>query len=88
MGNKIYDRMDELPAAPRVDIPEAYLVLLEWAARAIGAVRVKAVDGEGFFNLNFADGAYCTAEIRSYGVYKSETRQQKTSDLLHCDSFL
>jgi len=57
MGNEIYDDLDELPAAPRVDIPEADLVLLERAARAIGAVRVEVVDGEGYVNLHFADGS-------------------------------
>ena len=57
MGNEIYDDLDELPAAPRVDIPEADLALLERAARAIGAVRVEVVDGEGYVNLHFADGS-------------------------------
>lgn len=57
MGNEIYDDLDELPAAPRVDIPAADLVLLEQAARAIGAVRVEVVDGEGYVNLHFIDGA-------------------------------
>jgi len=57
MGNEIYDDLDELPAAPRVDIPEADLVLLERAARAIGAVRIEVVDGEGYVNLHFADGS-------------------------------
>lgn len=57
MGNEIYDDLDELPAQPRVDIPEADLVLLERAARAIGAVRVEVVDGEGYVNLHFADGS-------------------------------
>jgi hypothetical protein len=57
MGNEIYDDLDELPAAPRVDISEPDQVLLERAARAIGAVRVEVVDGEGFVNLHFADGA-------------------------------
>jgi hypothetical protein len=37
MGNKIYDDLDKLPAAPRVDISETDLLLLERAARAIGA---------------------------------------------------
>jgi len=57
MGNEIYDDLDELPAAPRVDIPAADLVLLEQAARAIGAVRVEVVDGEGYINLHFSDGS-------------------------------
>ena len=55
MGNEIYDDLDELPAPPRVDIPAADLVLLEQAARAIGAVLVEVVDGEGYVNLHFAD---------------------------------
>lgn len=57
MGNDIYDDLDELPAPPRLDISEADLLLLERAARAISAVRVEAVDGEGFVNLHFADGS-------------------------------
>jgi len=57
MENEIYDDLDELPAPPRVDIPTADLVLLERAARAIGAVRVEVVDGEGYVNLHFADGS-------------------------------
>jgi hypothetical protein len=57
MGNEVYDDLDELPAPQRVDIPEADLVLLERAARAIGAVRVEVVDGEGFVNLHFAGGS-------------------------------
>jgi hypothetical protein len=57
MGNEIYDDLDELPAPPRVDIPESDLVLLKRAARAIGALRVEVVDGEGFINLHFADGS-------------------------------
>lgn len=57
MGNEIYDDLDELPAPPRVDIPADDLALLERAARAIGAVRVQVVDGEGFVNLHFADGS-------------------------------
>jgi hypothetical protein len=56
MGNEIYDDLEELPAPPRIDIPDADFVLLERAARAIGAVRVEVVDGEGFVNLHFADG--------------------------------
>ena len=57
MGNEIYDDLDELPPTPRFDIPAADLVLLERAARAIGAVRVEVVDGEGYVNLHFADGS-------------------------------
>lgn len=57
MDNEIYDDLDELPTPPRVDIPAADLVLLEQAARAIGAVRVEVVDGEGYVNLHFADGS-------------------------------
>jgi hypothetical protein len=57
MGNEIYDDLNELPAAPRVDISEPDLVLLERAARAIGAMRVEVVDGEGYVNLHFADGS-------------------------------
>ena len=57
MDNEIYDDLDELPAPPRVDIPAADLVLLERAARAIGAVRVEVVDGEGYVNLHFEDGS-------------------------------
>ena len=57
MGNEIYDDLDELPAAPRIDIPATDLVLLERAANAIGAVRVEVVDGEGYVNLHFADGS-------------------------------
>jgi hypothetical protein len=57
MGNEIYDDLDELPAAPRIDIPATDLVLLERAANAIGAVRIEVVDGEGYVNLHFADGS-------------------------------
>jgi hypothetical protein len=57
MGTEIYDDLDELPAAPRIDIPAADLVLLERAARAIGAVRIEVVDGEGYVNLHFANGS-------------------------------
>jgi len=57
MANEIYDDLDELPAAPRVDISAIDLALLERAARAIGAVRVEVVDGEGYVNLHFADGS-------------------------------
>ena len=57
MGNELYDDLNELPTAPHVDISERDLVLLERAARAIGAMRVEVVDGEGYVNLHFADGA-------------------------------
>lgn len=57
MGNEIYDDLNELPTAPRVDISEPDLVLLERAACAIGAMRVEVVDGEGYVNLHFADGS-------------------------------
>jgi hypothetical protein len=57
MVNEIYDDLDELPAAPQIDISEVDLALLEPAARAIGAVRVEVVDGEGYVNLHFADGS-------------------------------
>ena len=57
MGNEIYDDLNELPTAPRVDISEPDLVLLERAARAIGAMRVEVVDGEGYVNLHFAEGS-------------------------------
>jgi len=57
MANEIYENLDELPAAPRIDISEVDLVLLERAARAIGAARVEVVDGEGYVNLHFADSS-------------------------------
>jgi hypothetical protein len=57
MGNEIYDDLDDLPAAPRIDIPAADLVLLERAAKALGAVRVEVIDGEGYVNLHFANGS-------------------------------
>jgi len=57
MGNEIYDDLDEPPKAPRIDISEPDLVLLERAARAIGAMRVEVVDGEGYVNLHYADGS-------------------------------
>lgn len=57
MDNEMDGGLDELPERPRVDIPEADQALLERAARAIGAVRVEVVDGEGYVNLHFADGA-------------------------------
>jgi len=57
MDNEMVGDFDELPERPRVDIPEADQALLERAARAIGAVRVEVVDGEGYVNLHFADGS-------------------------------
>jgi hypothetical protein len=57
MGNEIYDDLNELPAAPRVDITEPDLVLLKRAALAIGAMRVEVIDGEGYVNLHFSDGS-------------------------------
>lgn len=56
MNNEIYDDLDELPAPPRKDIPEADRELLELAARALGAIRVETVEGENWVNLHFADG--------------------------------
>jgi hypothetical protein len=56
MDNEMVGDFEELPARPRVDIPEADQALLERAARAIGAVRVEVVDGEGYVNLHFANG--------------------------------
>lgn len=49
--------VDELPAPPRIDIPEADRELLELAARAMGAVRFEEIDGEGYGNLHFPDGS-------------------------------
>ena len=57
MDNEIAGDLGRLPRQPRVDLSEADLMLLERAARAIGAVRVEVVDGEGFVNLHFADGS-------------------------------
>jgi hypothetical protein len=57
MDNEMAGDLEELPERPRMDISETDLMLLERAARAIGAVRVEVVDGEGFVNLHFADGA-------------------------------
>jgi hypothetical protein len=57
MDNEIAGDLGGPPERLRVDIPEADLALLERAARAIGAVRVEVVDGEGFVNLHFADGS-------------------------------
>jgi len=45
MANEIYDDLDELPAAPQIDISEVDLALLERAAWAIGAMRLEVVDG-------------------------------------------
>lgn len=55
MNDNDFDYVDELPAAPRKDIPEADRQLLELAARALGA-RFEEVDGEGYGNLHFDDG--------------------------------
>jgi hypothetical protein len=55
--NDTYDDLDELPAPPRRDIPDADRELLELAARAIGAVRFEEVEGEQWVNLHFADGS-------------------------------
>jgi len=57
MDNEIDGDMEELPGQPRVDVPESDLILLQRAARAIGAVRFAVVVGEGFVNLHFADGS-------------------------------
>lgn len=57
MDNEIGGDLDELPERPRMDISKADFVLLERAARAIGAERVEVVDGEGYVNLHFADGS-------------------------------
>lgn len=54
--NESYDDLDELPAPPRKSIPDADRVLLELAARALGAA-FKEVDGEGYGNLHFPDGS-------------------------------
>jgi hypothetical protein len=57
MDNEMAGDLDELPERSRVDIPESDFVLLERAARAIGAMRVEVVHGEGYVNLHFADGS-------------------------------
>jgi len=57
MDNEIVGDLGELPERLIVDIPETDLALLERAARAIGAVRVEVVDGEGYVNLHFAGGS-------------------------------
>jgi hypothetical protein len=57
MNNEIVGGLDDLLERPRVDISKAHLMLLERAARAIGAVRVEVVDGEGFVNLHFTNGS-------------------------------
>lgn len=57
MNNEMAGDLDELPERPRLDILEADLLLLERAARAIGAVRVEVVDGEGYVNLHFANAS-------------------------------
>jgi hypothetical protein len=56
MDNEMTGDLNELPAPPWVDIPASDLALLERVARAIGAVNVEVVDGEGYVNLYFADG--------------------------------
>ena len=56
MDNEMTGDLNEIPAAPWVDIPASDLALLERVARAIGAVKVEVVDGEGYVNLYFADG--------------------------------
>lgn len=56
MNDEVHDDLDELPAAPRIDIPAADRELLELAARALGAV-FEEVDGEGYGNLHFQDGS-------------------------------
>jgi len=56
MDNEMTGDLNELPAAPWVAIPASDLALLERVARAIGAVNVEKVDGEGYVNLYFADG--------------------------------
>ena len=45
------------PPPQRTEIPDADLELLSLAASALGAVRFEVVDGEGYGNLHFADGA-------------------------------
>jgi hypothetical protein len=55
MDNEISSDLEDLPERSRVDIPETDLVLLERAARAIRAVRVEVVDGEGHVNVHFED---------------------------------
>jgi hypothetical protein len=49
------DTVDELPAPPRKDIPEADVELLVMAARAMNA-DFEEVDGEGYGTLHFPDG--------------------------------
>lgn len=60
MSSETYDDLEELPAPPRKDIPEADRELLELAARALGA-RFEEVDGEGYGDLHFADGSVINA---------------------------
>lgn len=55
--SEIDDDLDELPAPPRRDIPEADRKLLEMAARALGVVRFEEVEGEGWANLHLEDGS-------------------------------
>jgi hypothetical protein len=56
MGNEIYDDLDKLPAPPAPVAPDRLPECRRAAARAIGAVHVEVVDGEGYVNLHFADG--------------------------------
>jgi len=57
MDNEIVGDLENLPERPRGDIAEADLALVKRAARAIGAVQVEVIDGEGFVNLHFTDGS-------------------------------
>lgn len=57
MSNRTYDDRDELPVVPRVDIPDADLVLLEREVHAIGTLRVEVVEGEGYVNMHFVNGS-------------------------------
>jgi len=69
MGDEIYDYLDKLPAAPRVDILDSDLALLERAASAIGAARVEVAYGEGYVNctlptnLSYTHGTYCFSAV-------------------------
>ena len=47
--------VDELPALPRKEITPEDRQLLDLAARAIGAIRVEEIDGEGILILHFQD---------------------------------
>jgi hypothetical protein len=57
MDNENVGDLENLPERPRGDISEADLALVKRAARAIGAVHVEVIDGEGFVNLHFTDGS-------------------------------